>query len=41
MSGEHLTNALKRYQKCVIEMAQVIAELIEMVRRFHAAASRG
>jgi type I restriction enzyme R subunit len=36
-----LANVVKRYQNRAIETAQVIEELIEMARKFHAAASRG
>ncbi|PLX75730.1 MAG: DEAD/DEAH box helicase [Azoarcus sp.] len=39
--SEMLTNVVKRYQNRAIETAQVIEELIEMARKFHAAANRG
>ena len=39
--SELLANVVKRYQNRAIETAQVIEELIEMARKFHAAASRG
>jgi type I restriction enzyme R subunit len=39
--SEMLTNVVKRYQNRAIETAQVIEELIEMAKKFHAAASRG
>ena len=39
--SELLANVVKRYQNRTIETAQVIEELIEMARKFHAAASRG
>ena len=39
--SEMLANVVKRYQNRAIETAQVIEELIEMARKFHAAASRG
>ena len=41
MFSEMLANVVKRYQNRAIETAQVIEELIEMARKFHAAASRG
>lgn len=39
--SEMLANVVKRYQNRAIETAQVIEELIEMARKFHAAANRG
>ena len=36
-----LTNVIKRYQNRSIETAQVIEELIDMAKKFQAAASRG
>ncbi len=39
--SEMLANVVKRYQNRAIETAQVIEELIEMAKKFHAAASRG
>lgn len=39
--SEMLTNVVKRYQNRAIETAQVIEELIEMAKKFHAAANRG
>lgn len=39
--SELLTNVIKRYQNRAIETAQVIEELIEMAKKFKAAASRG
>ncbi|MBN8464348.1 MAG: type I restriction endonuclease subunit R [Dechloromonas sp.] len=39
--SEMLSNVVKRYQNRAIETAQVIEELIEMARKFHAAANRG
>jgi type I restriction enzyme R subunit len=39
--SELLANVVKRYQNRAIETAQVIEELIEMARKFHAAATRG
>jgi type I restriction enzyme R subunit len=39
--SELLTNVIKRYQNRAIETAQVIEELIEMARKFRAAANRG
>jgi type I restriction enzyme R subunit len=36
-----LQQSLKRYRNCAIETAQVIEELIEMAKKFHAAAQRG
>jgi type I restriction enzyme R subunit len=39
--SEMLSNVIKRYQNRAIETAQVIEELIEMARKFHAAANRG
>lgn len=39
--SEMLSNVVKRYQNRSIETAQVIEELIEMARKFHAAANRG
>jgi type I restriction enzyme R subunit len=39
--SELLANVIKRYQNRAIETAQVIEELIEMARKFRAAASRG
>jgi len=39
--SEMLTSVVKRYQNRAIETAQVIEELIEMARKFHAAANRG
>lgn len=39
--SELLGNVVKRYQNRAIETAQVIEELIEMARKFHAAANRG
>jgi type I restriction enzyme R subunit len=39
--SELLANVVKRYQNRAIETAQVIEELIEMAKKFHAAASRG
>jgi len=39
--SELLNNVIKRYQNRTIETAQVIEELIEMAKKFRAAASRG
>ena len=39
--SEMLANVIKRYQNRAIETAQVIEELIEMARKFRAAANRG
>ena len=39
--SELLVNVVKRYQNRAIETAQVIEELIEMAKKFHAAAKRG
>lgn len=39
--SEMLANVVKRYQNRAIETAQVIEELIEMAKKFHAAATRG
>ena len=39
--SELLANVVKRYQNRAIETAQVIEELIEMAKKFHAAAHRG
>jgi len=39
--SELLGNVIKRYQNRAIETAQVIEELIEMARKFRAAANRG
>ncbi|GAB2942920.1 type I restriction endonuclease subunit R [Aquaspirillum soli] len=39
--SELLTNVIKRYQNRAIETAQVIEELIEMAKKFRAAAHRG
>ncbi len=39
--SELLANVVKRYQNRAIETAQVIEELIEMAKKFHAAAARG
>ncbi|NOV23418.1 type I restriction endonuclease subunit R [Cupriavidus necator] len=39
--SEMLSNVVKRYQNRAIETAQVIEELIDMAKKFHAAASRG
>lgn len=39
--SEMLTNVVKRYQNRAIETAQVIEELIEMAKKFHAAVNRG
>lgn len=39
--SEMLTSVVKRYQNRSIETAQVIEELIEMAKKFHAAANRG
>ncbi|MCB1988203.1 MAG: type I restriction endonuclease subunit R, partial [Burkholderiaceae bacterium] len=39
--SEMLSNVVKRYQNRSIETAQVIEELIEMAKKFHAAANRG
>ncbi|WP_227817094.1 type I restriction endonuclease subunit R [Nitrogeniibacter aestuarii] len=39
--SEMLNNVVKRYQNRSIETAQVIEELIEMAKKFHAAANRG
>ena len=39
--SELLTNVIKRYQNRAIETAQVIEELIEMAKKFRAAANRG
>lgn len=39
--SELLSNVIKRYQNRAIETAQVIEELIEMARKFKAAAGRG
>jgi len=39
--SEMLTKVVKRYQNRAIETAQVIEELIEMAKKFHAAANRG
>ncbi len=39
--SELLTHVIKRYQNRAIETAQVIEELIEMARKFRAAANRG
>ncbi len=39
--SEMLANVIKRYQNRAIETAQVIEELIEMAKKFRAAASRG
>ncbi len=39
--SEMLANVVKRYQNRAIETAQVIEELIDMARKFHAAANRG
>ncbi|MCM8622409.1 MAG: type I restriction endonuclease subunit R [Candidatus Accumulibacter sp.] len=39
--SELLTHVVKRYQNRAIETAQVIEELIEMARKFRAAANRG
>ena len=36
-----LTNVIKRYQNRAIETAQVIEELIEMAKKFRAAANAG
>lgn len=39
--SELLANVVKRYQNRAIETAQVIEELIDMAKKFHAAAKRG
>jgi type I restriction enzyme R subunit len=39
--SELLTNVIRRYQNRAIETAQVIEELIEMAKKFRAAATRG
>jgi type I restriction enzyme R subunit len=39
--SEMLSNVVKRYQNRAIETAQVIEELIDMAKKFHAAAHRG
>ena len=39
--SEMLANVIKRYQNRAIETAQVIEELIEMAKKFRAAANRG
>ena len=39
--SELLSNVIKRYQNRAIETAQVIEELVEMAKKFRAAASRG
>ncbi|MCS6479757.1 type I restriction endonuclease subunit R [Burkholderia thailandensis] len=39
--SEMLANVMKRYQNRAIETAQVIEELIDMAKKFRAAASRG
>jgi type I restriction enzyme R subunit len=39
--SELLANVIKRYQNRAIETAQVIEELIEMAKKFRAAANRG
>ena len=39
--SEMLTDVIKRYQNRAIETAQVIEELIEMAKKFRAAANRG
>lgn len=39
--SDMLANVIKRYQNRAIETAQVIEELIEMAKKFRAAASRG
>ncbi|TXI81790.1 MAG: HsdR family type I site-specific deoxyribonuclease, partial [Flavobacteriales bacterium] len=39
--SEMLSNVVKRYQNRAIETAQVIEELIDMAKKFHAAANRG
>ncbi len=39
--SELLANVIKRYQNRAIETAQVIEELIEMAKKFHAASQRG
>ena len=39
--SELLANVIKRYQNRAIETAQVIEELIEMAKKFKAAAARG
>jgi type I restriction enzyme R subunit len=39
--SEMLENTIKRYQNCSIEAAQVIAELIELVKEIRQAQSRG
>ncbi len=39
--SEMLANVIKRYQNRAIETAQVIEELIEMAKKFRAAATRG
>ena len=39
--SEMLSNVVKRYQNRAIETAQVIEELIEMAKKFHAATNRG
>ncbi len=39
--SELLSNVIKRYQNRAIETAQVIEELIEMAKKFRAAANRG
>lgn len=39
--SEMLANVVKRYQNRAIETAQVIEELIDMAKKFRAAASRG
>ncbi|CAJ6491829.1 Type I site-specific deoxyribonuclease HsdR [Burkholderia pseudomallei] len=39
--SEMLSNVVKRYQNRAIETAQVIEELIDMAKKFRAAASRG
>jgi type I restriction enzyme R subunit len=39
--SELLTNVIKRYQNRAIETAQVIEELIDMAKKFRAAANRG
>ena len=39
--SELLNNVIKRYQNRAIETAQVIEELIEMAKKFRAAANRG
>jgi len=39
--SDMLANVIKRYQNRAIETAQVIEELIDMAKKFRAAASRG